>query len=290
MNRTITCINDNGMSVEFGSKFSPYLLTNCDGIYEVHNKVFTSDNTMIDGATYQGSVTTKRNIVLTLVDRDDHKVNRYQLYQLFKPKSKGTFIYKEDTDIKSIDYYVETIDISSTGNVRTSTVSLICPDPFFEAPDDITVTMAGWESQFEFIHEFTAMGEELGARVAEKLKTIDNETGAEGVGLTISIKALGAVSNPSVTHVETGEFIKIGTTAHPMNMVNGDELIITTGRNNKHVYFIHEEDKTEINEYLDEQSDFIQLQSGTNTIGYGADSGDANMTVSLTYRYKYLGV
>ena len=290
MNRTITCTNDVGMSVTFGSAFSPYLLTDCDGIYEVHNKVATSDNTMIDGATYQGSVTQKRNIVLTLVDKANHKVNRYQLYQLFKPKSKGTFTYNEDDDIKSIDYYVESIDIESTGKVRKSVISLICPDPFFEAPSDITVTMAGWRKNFEFIHEFFSYGEELGSRIEEKLKTIDNDTGAEGVGLTISIKANGAVTNPSITHVEAGEFIKVGTSAHEMNMVNGDEIIITTGTNNKHVYFVHDNVKTEINEYLDEASDFIQLQSGTNTIGYDADAGVSYMTVSLTYRYKYLGV
>lgn len=290
MKRTITCTNDNGMSVTFGSEFAPYLLVNCDGIYETHNKVTTSDNTMIDGATYQGSVTQKRNIVLTLVDKANHKQNRYQLYQLFKPKSKGTFTYNEDNDIKSIDYYVESIDIESTGNARTSTVSLVCPDPFFEAPSDITVTMAGWQSNFEFIHEFFSYGEEIGSRIEERLKTIDNDTGAEGVGLTISIKAMGSISNPSITHVESGEFIKVGTTAHPLNMVSGDEVLITTGTNNKHVYFIRSGTKTEINEYLDEESDFIQLQSGTNTIGYGADSGVVHMTVSLTYRYKYLGV
>ena len=290
MNRTITCTNDNGMSITFGSKFAPFLLTNCDGIYEIHNNVATSDNTMIDGATYQGSVTKKRNIVLTLVNKDDHRENRYQLYQLFKPKSKGTFIYQEDGNVKSINYYVESIDITSTGNTRTATISLICPDPFFEALSDITVTMAGWAKMFEFIHEFKAEGEELGVRVAEKLKVIDNETGAEGVGMKISIKAFGDVSNPSVTHVESGEYIKIGTTAHPLDMVSGDELIITTGTNNKHVYLLKDGVQTEINEYLDEGSDFIQLQSGTNTIGYDAASGISNITVALTYRYKYLGV
>lgn len=290
MKRTITCTNDNGMSVTFGSTFAPYVLVNCDGIYEIHNKVSTSDNTMIDGATYQGSVTQKRNIVLSLVDKTDHKQNRYQLYQLFKPKSKGTFTYNEDDEIRTIDYYVESIDIESMGNTRKSTVSLICPDPFFEAPSDITVTMAGWRQNFEFIHEFFSYGEELGSRVEERLKTIDNETGAEGVGLTISIKALGNVTNPSITHVESGEFIKVGTTAHPMNMISGDEVLITTGTNNKHVYLIRNNTKTEINSYLDEASDFIQLQSGSNTIGYNAESGVSYMTVSLTYRYKYLGV
>ena len=72
-------------------------------------------------------------------------------------------------------------------------------------------------------------------------------------------------------------------------MVNGDVLVITTHTNNKKVKLTHGGVTTEINEYLDEQSEFIQLQAGLNTIGYSADSGESNMTVKLIYREKYLG-
>lgn len=290
MNRKITCRNNEGMSVIFGSSFSPYLLADCDGIYTVSNKVGISDNTMTDGATYQGTVVSKRNIVLTLRDKENHRLNRYQLYQLFPSKTKGTLTYSEDGVDRVIDYYVESIDIDSVAKVRTATISLICPDPFFKATSDIVLTMAGWDSGFKFIHEFNADGEAFGQRIQERLKTIENNSGAEGIGLKIEIYANGAVSNPSITQVETGNTVKVGTTAHPMNMVNGDLLTITTETNNKKVRFTHEGVTTEINEYLDEDSEFIQLIAGTNTIGYAADSGDAYMTVTLTYREKYLGV
>lgn len=290
MNRKITCKNNEGMAVTFGSSFSPYLLADCDGIYTVINKVGISDNTMNDGATYQGAVVSKRNIVLTLKDKSNHRLNRYQLYQLFPPDTKGTLIYSEDGVDRVIDYYVEKIDPDSIDKVRTATVSLICPDPFFRATSDITLTMAGWESGFKFIHAFTAEGETFGARINEKLKTIENYSGAKGIGLTIEIIANGAVHNPSITQVETGNFIKVGTLAHPMNMVSGDVLTITTETNNKKVMLTHEGVTTEINEYLDEESEFIQLIAGINTIGYAAESGEAYMTVKLTYREKYLGV
>ena len=290
MNRKITCKNNEGMAVTFGSSFSPYLLADCDGIYTVINKVGISDNTMNDGATYQGTVVSKRNIVLTLKDKSNHRLNRYQLYQLFPPDTKGTLIYSEDGVDRVIDYYVEKIDPDSIDKVRTATVSLICPDPFFRATSDITLTMAGWESGFKFIHAFTAEGETFGARINEKLKTIENYSGAKGIGLTIEIIANGAVHNPSITQVETGNFIKVGTLAHPMNMVSGDVLTITTETNNKKVMLTHEGVTTEINEYLDEESEIIQLIAGINTIGYAAESGEAYMTVKLTYREKYLGV
>ena len=73
------------MEVSFTDTFSPFLLEDCDGIYTVKNTVTTSENTMTDGATYQGSTTQMRNIVLTLRDhpKADHQENRTLLYNLF---------------------------------------------------------------------------------------------------------------------------------------------------------------------------------------------------------------
>lgn len=166
------------MEVSFSDTFSPFLLEDCDGIYTVKNTVTTSENTMTDGSTYQGSTTQMRNIVLTLRDhpKADHQENRSLLYNLFKPKSPGTLVYLENdkAESRSIEYYVESIDIDGANRARQATISLLCPDPFFVAPSDITVTMAGWISYFEFAHEFPPEGEEFEARVEEKLKTIDN--------------------------------------------------------------------------------------------------------------------
>ncbi len=288
-NRKIICTNNDGMVINFQSRFSPFLLADCDGLYGIENNVTMSDNTMTDGATYQGSVAKKRNIVLTLKTKENHRLRRYELYQLFSQGTKGTLTYMEDETERAINYYVEKVDVDSVKNVRTATVSLLCPDPYFEATADKELTMAGWEQEWEFIHEFVAEGEEFGRRVQEKIKTIENTSGAKGIGLTIEIYANGAVSDPQITHVESGDYIKVGTEAHPLNMVSGDILTVTTQTNNKKVKLTHGGTTTEINEYLDEGSEFIQLQAGINTIGYSAGSGESNMTVKLIYREKYLG-
>lgn len=294
MERSIICKNEDGMEVSFSDTFSPFLLEDCDGIYTVKNTVTTSENTMTDGSTYQGSTTQMRNIVLTLRDhpKADHQENRSLLYNLFKPKSPGTLVYLENdkAESRSIEYYVESIDIDGARRARQATISLLCPDPFFVAPSDITVTMAGWISYFEFAHEFPPEGEEFEARVEEKLKTIDNTSAADNIGMTIVIQAAGAVTNPSIYHVEQGEQITVGTSGKPLQLVAGDEVTITTGTNNKHVYLTHEGVQSEINEYLSENSEFIQLEHGKNTIGYSATAGENYMTVQISYRYRYLGV
>ena len=55
VNRSITCSNNDGVSITFGEKgLSPFLLVAAEGIYEVANNVTISENTMTDGGAYQG--------------------------------------------------------------------------------------------------------------------------------------------------------------------------------------------------------------------------------------------
>lgn len=292
MARKISCVNENGVQLDFTDAFTPWLLENCEGIYEVRNNVATSENTMTDGSTYQGSSTEMRNIVLTLRDlpEADHAANRRFLYSLFKAKSPGVFTYYEGETEKRIDYYVESVEIDSVPRSRRATVSLLCPDPFFVDLDDISVQMAGWVANFQWQHEFSAQGEEFGYRTAEYMKTIENESAADHIGLTITIEAFGPAQNPSITHVEQGESIEIGTESQPLNLVSGDKVIITTHTNNKHAYLVRDGVKTDINEYLSEDSEFLQIMSGDNTFGYSAASGDSYLSVTISFRYRYTGV
>ena len=292
MARKIRCVNENGVGLTFSDNFGPWMLENCDGIYEVNNNVTMSANTMTDGSTYHGSVTKMRNIVLTLRDSpyDDHERNRAILYSLFKAKSVGIFTYYENKTVRQIEYYVESVIIDSRKNSRRATISLLCPDPFFVDLEDINVQMAAWIPDFEWQHMFVSAGEEYGHRDNEQIKTIENDSATDNIGLTITIDVFGDVTNPKITHVEMGESVEIGTEANPLELESGDKVIVTTHKNNKKVYLVRDGVKTEINGYLSENSEFIQIMSGNNTFGYSADSGESYMSIAISFRYRYEGV
>lgn len=93
MAKRIICKNEDGVQVEFNYSFEPFFLVSVDGIYTVSNNVVTSENTMVDGSTYQGSTTKQRNIVITAQMERDYQANRDLLYKCFKPKSTGLFTY-----------------------------------------------------------------------------------------------------------------------------------------------------------------------------------------------------
>lgn len=289
--RFITC-EANGYSITFGlSGFSPFLLAKVDGLYTVENNLKITKNAMSDGGTFQGSTAKVRNIVLTIMDEPNHvwrQDSRDLLYRLFSKDSVGRLTYQENNDRRYIDYRVESIKMSAWKK-RTYTVSLLCEDPLFYAEEPVVQDMANWLAAFEFTHEFDSAGEELGYRSAVRNVEIVNNTNAEGIGLTITIKCMGAVTNPKIVKIETDEHIAVGTDANPLYLRYGDVLTITTADNKKHVRLLRDGTETEINQYISEDTDFIQLTRGTNTIGYEAASGEANMEISLAYTPTYEG-
>ena len=287
--RTITCINtaENIKGVFGEEEFSPFLLEDASGIYEQSAQVNITENTLTDGATYQSSVLQSRNIVLSLRDLNDHLANRQFLLSLFPPKSKGTLIFRDGDEERQTDYYVEKLTSDGIYSARSYQISLICPDPYFYDLEDYSVALAAFVPNFTFAHEFTSVKEELGYRQTNRLQDIKDEIGSDNIGITITIEASGAVKNPKVTRVESNEHIQIGTDSMPLNMVARDKIIITTADNNKKIFLERNGTRTNISQYLAEDSTFIQLHRGDNTIGYSAASGIDSMVITITYRIRY---
>lgn len=283
--RKIKCINENNISLEFAERFSPFLLLEAEGLYEFNVNVNMSDISMGNGAIYEGSNIEKRNIVLYVADYTKHWDRRNQLYQLFKPHSKGILIYTEDENSRQIEYYVESVLVESIERVRKATVSLLCPDPFFSDLFDVDVIMNGWKSNFEFPHQFIVEKEQFGIRINKQIETINNDS-IDDLGMEIIIRANGEITNPSLRDIYKGTFIKVGTISRPLNMKLDDVLIINTCNNAKNVYL----NDRKINNFLDEDSTFLQLSTEDNVLRYDADSGVENMLVTIRFRKKFLGV
>lgn len=164
-----------------------------------------------------------------------------------------------------------------------------------------------------FENGFDINGVEFGHREAELVKEIENNNGADNIGITAIFRADGIVKNPAIYHSESGKYIKVGYAGNDFELQSGQYVVIFTHTGKKNIYLLDgvsqaeiEEHKdrygmidwetvvsmygTIINQYLDEDGDFIQLQDGTNTITYNAESGINYLSVSVYYRISYLGV
>ena len=145
-------------------------------------------------------------------------------------------------------------------------------------------------SGFGFQHEFLDEKEEFGYKSTEVIKNIYNENGVNGIGMTITIGCIGAITNPKIYHVEQGDFIAIGTESNPFTMDSGSKIVIETTTGKKKVRKISNNVETAVDEYLDPDSEFIQLTTGNNSLRYAADSGEELMDVSISYKMRFLGV
>jgi hypothetical protein len=289
--RKVICRSEDGVEAQFSyAEDAEFYIESLEGFMSVINGVTTSENTMIDGSTYQGSVTKEKPLTIVCHMDKDYINRRNFLYKCFKPKMFGTLIYCEGDERRQISYITESVVVDESGVVRNGSINLRCPVPFFEDEQDTAVTMAGWVAGFEWPHEFKAGGEEFGYRKTELTKAIENDSAADNIGIEVLIEANGAVTNPVLYHTEQGEHIQIGTTAYPFTMAAGESLRITTGTNEKDVVYIKNGVETSVNEYLSDDSEFIQLIHGKNTFTFDADAGRDYMNVTITYRLRYLGV
>lgn len=323
--RVITCTNQDGDVISFTEKgFNPFLLVSVEGVYDNVNNVNLMENTMTDGAIFQGSNTPYRNIVITVKDialtkssqetadiritdaiirgktleilqavtpessvgGADFVDHREILDKVFKRNELGRLSFKEDEQERVIDYYVEKVTSTGTHTSRYHTISLMCPDPFFYDPFVVQMILAQVIADFEFIHEFSEIGQEFAHNLGV-YENIYNESANENIGLTINITGETDIVNPKVYRMNDGEFIQIGSTSNPYTLSRGDSLIITTGVGNKHVYQVHNGVNTEINYYMAEGSTFIQLMRGNNYIGVDATSGKNSMTAEISYKMQY---
>lgn len=311
----VKCTSDKNTSITFTwGGFTPFHILDMEGLYNIESNISTSENTTTDGSTYQGATAKERNIVITIEMDDNYKSNRELLYKCFPIKHTGNLEYTEEGESKTISYEVESIiPGATTGKIRDYTISLKCTDPYFKDLSDTEVVMAAWVNDFSFPASFPAEGVIFGHREAELVKTIENDSGADNIGITVIFRAEGKVKNPAIYHTESGEFIRIGYPNNDFTMSTGQYVVIQTHTGKKNLYLLGhvtqaaiEEQKDRygmidwekvieiygenINEYLDEDGEFIQLQNGINTLTYAAEEGVNYISVSVYYRISYLGV
>lgn len=311
----VICTSDTNVAITFTwNTFTPFHLVEIEGIYGIESNVVTSENTTIDGSTYQGATAKERHIDLIVEMDSNYSANRSLLYRCFPIKRTGTMEYVEYGESKVIEYEVESITPgTTTGVVRDYTISLRCTDPYFKDPADTEIIMASWVNDFFFPAEFPEEGIEFGHRETNLVKTIENDSGADNIGITVIFKADGVVKNPAIYHTESGEHTKVGYEGNDFILQSGQYVVISTHTGKKDIFLIDnatqeeiEENRNrygmidwekvvekyghDINEYLDEDGDFIQLQDGTNTLTYSAEAGIDYLSVSIYYRISYLGV
>ena len=280
----LTYINADGRSITL-KQGRPYFLKKIDGTGNTRQTVNTFKAPDQDGAFYISSTLDMRNITLegTVVANtpDEAYILRQRFLQIFSPKLRGTLLFRG----RQIACVVEEagFTVSTRQRIPNFFVSLLCPSPFFETPDEVRQELASWIPLFEFELELPEGGMEFGMRQPSQIITVDN-IGDVSCGCEIVFQALGTVTNPELLNMDTGEYIKLLTT-----MSAGEELRVYTHFAGKRVVSVNGSTITNAFSLLDTGSAFFQLAAGVNTLRYDASVNMELLEVSIYYRPQFLG-
>lgn len=281
----LTYINELGESLTFRQR-KPYFLQSIDGTGAVKHIISTFKAPNQDGGVFVSGSLDMRNLVIEgriIADTIDKAYElRKGLLNTFNPKHKGRLIFKD----LSIPCIVEEAPVFKADSHRTPAffISLLCTSPYFETVDELTKLLAGWHPNFEFELEIPIEeGIEMGYREESLIIPVEN-VGSVPCGATFEFIAQGIVEDPMIIDVVTGKFIKLNRV-----MQVGEIITISTHFAKKKVMSSLEGGSNAFSS-LDEESDFLQLDVGTNLLRYDAERNLNNLEVNVYFRPQYLGV
>lgn len=164
----------------------------------------------------------------------------------------------------------------------------IATDPLFYEINSIASESTESDPKFKFPFSFNSVSEDIvfGQVKLNAVIGVENE-GQVDVGFQIHIKCFGRVKNPTITNVDTEEFIKINKV-----LAEGEEILINTSIGNKYVKGRLNSSSDYINyyNYRDFNSSWLQLVRGVNNIVVTAEENYENMKAEFIFNRAYLEV
>lgn len=279
--------NERGDRLVFSHR-SVYHTVEVTGLSDVRNTVFRASSIGQDGCSYVGSQIESREIEIVgsikAQDRDKMREYRREMNRVLNPKYAATLTYEYGDFRRVIDCRVENAPVFSRKNIfQDFTVQLLCPDPFWREEKAAEDILAGWIGGFEFPVE--PDGEwEIGSKPPLIVNVFNS--GNIPAGMVVEFRAKwGAVVNPSIVNLETGEYIKFKISMSP-----GDVLTVNTGYSKKDAVLTSGDTETNVLKFMDAGSTFIQLAEGDNLFRCEAGSGVDNMEIVVYHNGLYLGV
>ena len=281
--RTIQYTNSKNESLSIGENVA-FSLVDLAGIHPPKANINVRSIAGFDGSTFVSSTVNPRNILLTLQLNGNVEEGRQQLYDIFKIKQKGILTYTSERIEAQIEAYVEALEIPPMSWPIKAMISLLCPQPFFEALQEIRVDISFIEYALAFPLTLNASGIRWGILHPSEAINIFN-AGDIAIGMKIRYTANGVVVNPKLMNTQTLAYIELQTT-----LLAGDAVVITTEVGKKRIERTRNGETSNLFNALAIGSTFLQLEEGDNVLYATSQSGSSALFSEITYRPKYSGV
>ena len=224
---------------------------------------------------------------------------RQKSYKYFPAKKNVEIIIETDNRYVRTSGYVESNEPNIFSSQEGTSISIICPDPFFYSAGEDGNNVTDFYSidpMFEFPFSNESLTEPLLVFGEIQIKTegVITYYGDAEIGVTIYIHAIGSASNINIYNMETREVMKIDTVKLQKltgkGIVASDDIVINTSKGDKSITLIREGVSYNILNCLDKNTDWFTLAKGDNIFAFTADSGVTNLQFRIENKVIYEGV
>ena len=278
---TVRCVRSDNK--EFTIGLSDWKITKLEGVDAPNISIFSDKNAVGDGATVSGDRVDDRDIYVEAKSRFPMRNEelRSRALRFFNPKYTYKIHVTYQGVTRWVDGKIEGFSIPA-GNVyrnMTMKVKFYCADPYFRSEDNFGNDIASETKMFGFPFIQTAKIKTVASAYNfAKLVQIRND-GDVGTYCTARVKFNGDATNPKI--VKDDYFVRVIDSFVAGDILEIDFSNATIRKNGENII-----------QKIDRQSTFtsMNLDVGTSQIGFAADTGDANMSVTIYYNKLYLGV
>lgn len=302
MIRKITVTNHTGDTVllELANPYDTgFLIKEVSGLGPMKANINTTELATMDGALYNSSRATSRNIVFSfafLAHAKTIEEIRMDSYKYFPVKRPVTILVETDHRMAEIVGYVESNEPLIFSKDEGCQISIICPDPYFHAYKLNRTIFSGVDPKFYFPFSNESLDEKLinFGEIRQRSDAMIFNDGDEDVGITMLVHIKGDVRNLVIWNVTMNQTMGIDDdkleALTGFMLKSGDDIIIETSRRKKSAILKRKGRKKNILNCLKKPIAWLQLQRGENVFAYMAEVGQLQIEFTIENRVVYEGV
>lgn len=275
---------------------SDFQIVSIDGLYPPQAQINRSTVAGMDGSKFNSSKLNERAITITLKLNGDVERNRIKLYSYFNTKQWCKFYYKNENRDVYIEGWTETHNVPQFTNKELAQITILCPNPYFKAIDEIINDASKVIEMFEFPFDFGANGAtniNISSSTDDAIvfseidinhiTNVINDSETQ-TGLIIDIEFIKDINKLLIKNTGTGEEFILDRTKYG-GFLKNDRVIVNTNKGSKSITLIRNAQEINIFPSLKKGSVFFQLNIGDNYFSYLADGGVNDDGVAITFKH-----
>lgn len=277
--------NESGNIVDINDGVNYIVIPPVEGLNPPPASIFTSTSPNRKGGKYNGSTLNERNLIITIKILGDIEANRNALYSWVDTEQYIKVRYRNGVKNVYCEGHIQECPIDIFTDNETVTVNIICENPYWKDLQEIAAEVSHILQQFTFAFAIDSTGIPF-STIRPNSETSIYNAGAE-TGVKLTVKCSGEVKNLVIFDGQnTSRRFKLATT------LQTDWIVIIDTESSPKTCKAYKPDGTILNlmKYISGAPTWLTLRRGNNIFGFTADVGSSNVTLTVGYTNKYLGV